>query len=108
MNIKGFNVTELILSFTIIGIVLIIVFPSFCIIVNHAKNENYKNTVVLIEDITKLYVLSLDKNVDKPEEITIKELIDKGILDEDLKDPRTNKNISLQSKVVISKQKDGD
>jgi competence protein ComGC len=108
MNTKGLNITEMILSFTVIGIVLIILFPSFSLIANNAKNESYKHTILLIENITELYIVSYDKEINKPKEISIKELIDKGIIDADLKDSRTNKPIPLDAVVVISKQKNGD
>jgi type IV pilus assembly protein PilA len=109
MTRRAFTLVEVLSVIVILGILLAIAVPSIYNLVEDSKNNSYKVMVDIIESSAKLYV-SRNKeeisNIIDDEgvyEISLDELISRGILEYPLIDPRTNEEIPTTKKVLVMK-----
>ncbi len=99
MNKKGFTIVELLVTITLLAIISTIAAISITSFINKNKENNYeilKNTIL---EASKEYVTdNRYGNIDSS--ITAQYLLDNHYITSGLTDPKTGKNIDLNSVVV--------
>lgn len=99
---KGFTLIELIAIITIIAVILLIGFININKISDNRKEDLYKKLVIVIESASKDY---MDKHISYSKSLSeetigtnrcvlVSTLIAESLLDDNLKDPRDNSNIT--------------
>ena len=99
MNKKGFTIVELLVTITLLAIISTIAAISITSFINKNKENNYeilKNTIL---EASKEYVAdNRYGNIDSS--ITAQYLLDNHYITSSLTDPKTGKNIDLNSVVI--------
>ena len=99
MNKKGFTIVELLVTITLLAIISTIAAISITSFINKNKENNYeilKNTIL---EASKEYVTdNRYGNIDSS--ITAQYLLDNHYITSGLTDPKTGKNIDLNSVVI--------
>lgn len=110
MNKKGFTLAELMGVIIILGIILLLTLPAVDKTIKNAKATAYDAQVDKIiaaaNDWALLNARLLPKNDNESITIYLGELKSKGLIDINVKNPKTNKIISNNSSVVITKKAD--
>ena len=106
-NKKGFTLMELLVCIALLGLIALIASISFISVNNNQKQKDYENIVENIISASKTYV-GLNKNNVKDNlkdlntvDLPLTLLIENGLLDEAIKDPRTKEKISHNNKVKV-------
>lgn len=115
MNRKGFTMVELLAVIVLLSVIFAIALISYNEVFKNRRENDYRNIVSMIEENTKVLVTT-DFNIsDKVDSLLVREnedevkeckisyslLIQKRLMDEDTKDPRTGKIISTDSFIKI-------
>lgn len=99
MNKKGFTIVELLVTITLLAIISTIAVVSITSFINKTKENNYeilKNTVL---EASKEYVAD-NRYGNIESSITAQYLLDNHYITSRLTDPKTGKNIDLNSVVI--------
>ena len=99
MNEKGFTMIELLVTIALLAIISTISVISITSFVNKSKENNYeilKNTVI---EASKEYTAD-NRYGDISSSITAKYLLDNHYITGNLTDPKTGKNIDLDSVII--------
>ncbi|MGI6325237.1 MAG: LamG-like jellyroll fold domain-containing protein [Bacilli bacterium] len=103
---KGFTLIELLSIIVILGIILAIGIPVVNKVIDNTRQKLYEETAKNIEKATESYVaknltmLNSLKNDGDYIEITLKELVDAGVLDNNIQNPITKGMFNLNSYAV--------
>ena len=104
---KGFTLIELLGVIAVLGILAIIAIPIVDRSLEESREGVYEpQTEQTIRGAEDYYTKNLDKlpqNDGDPNEITVKELQDAGSLPLDIKNPKTNENVSPKTTVIVTK-----
>lgn len=104
---KGFTLIELLGVIVILGILAVIAIPVIDNSINKNKENLYQTQIKQItkgaEDYYASNLSELPKNNNETKEITIKQLQDKGFLELNIKNPKTNENFSPNTTIIITK-----
>jgi prepilin-type N-terminal cleavage/methylation domain-containing protein len=110
-NNKGFTLIELLAVTVILALIIIATVPNLLGSLKRTKEKEYVNLVEKIKQASVTYVeekaqelpfLKVEKDYIYTD---IQKLVDMGLLDEKIKDPRNNNLIDLKSKIRIEKAK---
>ena len=99
MNKKGFTIVELLVTITLLAIISTIAAISITSFINKNKENNYeilKNTIL---EASKEYVAD-NRYGDIEPSITAQYLLDNHYITSGLTDPKTGKNIDLNSVII--------
>jgi type IV pilus assembly protein PilA len=103
---RGLTLIELLAVVVILGIIAAIAVPSIGKVIDNTKDKAQIANANQLVDAAKLYVNSGYENAPAADaatiDVTLAELQTQGLLD-DIKDPKTDYNYSLLSKVTITK-----
>lgn len=104
---KGFTLIELLGVIVVLGILAIIAIPIVDRSLNESKESLYETQIEqIIKGAEDYYTKNLDElpqNDGAKDEITVRELQDAGFLPLDIKNPKTNGNVSPNTKVIVTK-----
>ena len=104
---KGFTLIELLGVIAVLGILAIIAIPIVDRSLNESREGLYETQIEqIIKGAEDYYTKNLDKlpqNDGDTNEITVKELQDAGFLPLDIKNPKTNENVSPNTTVIVTK-----
>ena len=110
MNKKGFTLVELLATIIILGLLALLASTSVTKVLKESKGDLYTAQIKLVESAAEAWgAENIDKLPDDNEckYLTIKNLQDYGLIDKDLKNPKTNKEIDNNIKIKISSSKTG-
>ena len=110
MNKKGFTLVELLATIIILGLLALLASTSVTKVIKESKGDLYTTQIKLVESAAEAWgAENIDKLPDDNEckYLTIKNLQDYGLIDKDLKNPKTNKEIDNNIKIKISSSKTG-
>lgn len=108
MNRKGFTLIEVIMVIAIIAILSIILAPNVMVLINKNNERSCEKLIDNIKSAAKMYVnqnkyeLGFDCDDNKTKGITLQTLVDAGYLGGELVNPINKKEISLESKVLVT------
>ena len=106
MNKKGFTLIEALLVIAIIGVILLTLVPSIIVIINKNKENSYESMQKSILSAAKMYVAenkyNLGFNCNEEKSIPVSELIDNGLLKDNLVNPKTNEDITNTTSVKVT------
>ena len=105
MNKKGFTLTELIVSIAIMGVILIIAFPSITNLSNNNKKELYSSYESVLETGAKLYVDKYGRDLwtsSNCEKITYQALKDENLIKDFI--GKGKEEVSLSKTAVYAKK----
>lgn len=116
MNRKGFTMVELLAVIVLLSVIFAIALISYNEVFKNRRENDYRNIVSMIEENTKVLVttdfnisnkvdsLLVRENDDEEKEckISYNLLIQKRLMDDETKDPRTGKIISTDSFIIVS------
>ncbi len=111
MKKKGFTLVEVLAVIIILNILLIIGVIGTFSIIKKGKENSYKTLITSVLNSTKLYI-SDNNNIEEELDlngyyiITLNDLVSNKIIKGKLIDPRTDEQIALTKKIVITKQND--
>lgn len=133
LNNKGFTLVEILAVVVILGVLSTIMIPSVTSIIKKNRVENQENFKSSLISATKAYITDnkykiefstsncssgykciskIDNTAIADNKITLKILVDNGYLNENLKEPATNKKVNQTSSYITVKyninQKDFD
>lgn len=99
MNKKGFTIVELLVTITLLAIISTIAAISITSFINKNKENNYKILKNTILEASKEYVADNRYGNIEPS-ITAQYLLDNHYITSGLTDPKTGKNIDLNSVII--------
>lgn len=106
MNRKGFTLIELLAVIAILGMLVAIISPVVTNLINDSKDSLSKNQVDMIITASKKYMIDhsgLLMNNDGPIFVSITDLINSGVIDNDkVVDPKTKKVLNGCVKISYS------
>ncbi len=111
-TISGFTLIEILIVLAMLGVLLLVIVPSTFNVIINARLNAYDSLVESIEDSARLYVnkyrdeIELALAEDGYYEITLIELINEGLLKENLHDPRDNSHIPEDEIVIVTFDQD--
>lgn len=111
MKKKGFTLVEVLAVIIILNILLIIGVIGTFSIIKKEKENSYKTLITSVLNSTKLYI-SDNNNIEEELDlngyyiITLNDLVSNKIIKGKLIDPRTDEQIALTKKIVITKKND--
>lgn len=109
---KGFTLIELLGVIALIGILSLITIPVIDRSINQGKNNLYDiQEKQLFKSLKNYYAEHTSELNSLPDETTCKtvgELQNLGYLSDNLKDPKTNKDIDGNLRICVTKEKTGD
>lgn len=104
---KGFTLIELLGVIAVLAILAIIAIPIVDRSLNESKDGLYETQIEQIikgaEDYYASNLTELPQNNGETNSITIKELQNAGFLQLDIKNPKTDKNFSPNTTVIVTK-----
>ena len=103
---KGFTLIELMGVITILAILSVITVVGVDKLLLNGKEDLYKNQIDIIELSTKNYLTdypNLRPNDNESIVITLQELVDKGYIDSNINNPKTNEPFDLTTQIKITK-----
>lgn len=109
MSKKGFTLIELLVVVAILVIMTLGVVPNLVQTYNKAKDKEYEIFMGRLYEATRVYV---ENNIDEIEGlkdanskviITLQDIVNSGLLREPLRNPKTNKNVNLNSPVIVTR-----
>ena len=110
MNKKGFTLVELLATIIILGLLALLASTSVTKVIKESKGDLYTTQIKLVESAAEAWgAENIDKLPDDNEckYLTIKNLQDYGLIDKDLKNPKTGERIDNNIKIKISSSKTG-
>ena len=110
MNKKGFTLVELLATIIILGLLALLASTSVTKVLKESKGDLYTTQIKLVESAAEAWgAENIDKLPDDNEckYLTIKNLQDYGLIDKDLKNPKTNKEIDNNIKIKITTKTTG-
>ena len=99
MKNKGFTLIELIITITLIAIISVTVGVSVSNMLSNQKEKEAKELKKIIETAACIYYEVEDSTV---KEVTLKTLVEAGLLDKDLTNPITKSPLEENDKVEIN------
>jgi prepilin-type N-terminal cleavage/methylation domain-containing protein len=108
VNKKAFTLIELLGVIIILGIVLVIAIPETTKLIDKTKNNAYKQMITDITKATKTYVTTnafkLDNfsNTGDSTDVTLYNLINAGLLKNNIVNPKTKEKLDLSSKITVT------
>lgn len=107
MKEKGFTLVELLGVLVILGLLATIIYPLVSRNINQAKDDLFavqkENILEGARTWGSSHIAKLPTQEGKSVTVTLKELEEEGLVDEDLQNPKTNKPLSKTDvKVVIT------
>lgn len=107
---KGFTLAELLGVIAILGIIALITVPAINRSLNQGKNDLYETQIEQLkkgaQDYYTEHLSEMPKEVGSSACKTIDELQKNGYLPLDIKNPKTNENFPLTTKVCVKKLTD--
>ncbi len=104
---KGFTVVELLVVIAIIAVIAVLVSTNMLGLQGDQQEKEYENYVMTIENAACVYIEKKDANPSKTEcvdnkqcTVTIKTLVEAGLLDENLTNPKDNKKVLEDSNEI--------
>lgn len=109
MNKNGFTLIELIVTIGIMALIGLVIGTNMLGMFSKEEDKEYETFKKRIEEAACMYV-DMKKDSGYRQQcmsgdctpITIKELINAGYIEEDLKDPNTGKNVDGNKKVTVN------
>jgi prepilin-type N-terminal cleavage/methylation domain-containing protein len=114
MKNKGFTLIEVLAVIIIIAVVLLVIVPVTMDIITNSKQEAYNRTIDNVKRAAETYFTDDKTNLAQIDiyngsnMVTIQDLINYGLLQSEIKDPRDNTTIPSTAYVVVSLTSDGD
>jgi len=103
-NNKGFTLVEIIVTIGLLLLIATVTVPSIITIQNKNKNKNYENLKeTIITAAENYYQNNLDLGSSDKCHITLQDLANKNLIKTPIKNPKTNKEISLSTYIEIKK-----
>lgn len=103
-NKKGFTLIEIMAVIIILAIIAVIVVPLVTGSIKDSKDKLYETQLENIKSAAKSYMINLDLDDEQNKiSVTIEELKKLGLLDKDIKDPRTDKDFDKCLTVEVEK-----
>lgn len=99
MKNKGFTLIELIVTITLLAIISITIGVSVSNMLANQKEKEAENMKETIEKAACVYVDTVNESLT---EVSLKTLIDEGLIDKDLVNPITKESLDINSKVNIN------
>ncbi len=96
MKNRGFTLIELLAVIVVLGIILVIAIPGVLKIINQSKIDTYNNQMELFKNAAAKYIVQFSSELTDPNNTTIslKMLMDKNLIDSNIKNPITNTNFT--------------
>ncbi len=111
MKRNGFTLVELLACLVLLGMIMLLVFPSILNSYNNAKQQAYEAQIVYVESAAKRFVEKQKHEIPElatlntPYTVTVSYLYDHDYLDLPITNPLTNKDISpSESQVIITRK----
>lgn len=110
---KGFTLVELLAIIAMLGIILAIAIPNLFAIIHSSKEKAFNALIDTFESDAAIYASKYRSTVTGSinsqgyYEITLQNLLNEGLIQGDLKDPRTDTPIFLTKKVIVTIDEDG-
>ena len=98
MKNKGFTLIELLVVITLITIISIAAGVGINEMFQRQREKNYEQFVKTITDAACTYAEI--NNIEEDEEVTVKDLLDEGLLSKKLENPLTKESVSTMSASV--------
>lgn len=102
---KGFTLIELLAVITILGVLGLLITPLISKQVSKSNDELYEAQIENIKNGAKNWSTDnidiLPETEGQSVSVTLKELEEKGYVDKNLKNPKTNKEFDVNKKVII-------
>lgn len=108
MKRKGFTLVELLAVLVILGMLSLIVVPNVISVMKNQKNNLYNTQINLIIDAAEGYVAEnvfsiTDEELANGYSIYLKDLYQKGYLQNKIQNPNTGENFGQCLKIVVAK-----
>ena len=103
MGKKAFTLIELLAVIVVLGIILAIAIPSVALIIERSKEKSWENQQKLILQAAEKYIaMNPDKSPREGEtiKITLENLIDVNLIEENIRNPKTNEIINPATEIV--------
>ena len=110
MKKNGFTLIELLVTVALILAIALLVVPKVQTLIDENKEKAYQSMLKTIEDAAQSYVYLNTNEVDNAietngyAEVTILKLQEEDLLSVDIKNPKTDENVSNSSVVKITKE----
>lgn len=108
---KGFTLIELLGIILVLGLIVAFTVPSIMKTLKNSDDKEYENFLKTVSMASETYYQSNDKICNFQSEnicyFDAKKLIESGLIDETLINPRTNKSIQSSDMIVVKKNEDG-
>jgi len=107
MRKNGFTLVELLACLVLLGMLMLLVFPTVLNSYNEAKEKAYEAQVAYVESAAKKFVQEHKHEISKlatlntPYTVTIAYLYDRNYLELPITNPLTNKNILAETSTVV-------
>jgi prepilin-type N-terminal cleavage/methylation domain-containing protein len=100
---RGFTLIELLAVIVVLAIILVIAIPSIIKIINKSKSDANDNQMGLIKNAASKYIVQYGEEVSDPKNavVTIEKLIEKKLIEVNIKNPITNEPYSPGLAVTI-------
>lgn len=105
---KGFTLVELLAVIVILGVLAVIVIPPVIKNIDLTRKASYNQVISNIEQTTQLYIrdnrdyIAGITTVGNVVYLTLQDLVDSGDLDAPITDPRSERQISLATQIIIT------
>ncbi len=106
---RGYTLVEIIIVLTVLGIIVMISYPTIMTTLKQAEERQYENFVETIIFASEAYIESNEEvyNLENPTDtvtIMVADLVDGGFYNANTQNPKTGETVDLNDEIIITVQ----